>query len=311
MINFRYHLVSLTAVFLALTVGLILGTAALNGPAIDALEATSQSLRDSNAAYRDEIAALEEELNDDQSFAAEIAPLYLEGQLADQSILLVTLPGVESEQADAMTEKLEFAGATSAGRISILDDFLDPNNTDELADLVDGGITPDTIEAPVTYDGVAAVSAVLAAVTTGNFEGEPVEIEPGDITTATTGLEELGMMTVETTPTGTADGVIVLGGGAASDSDAEARNTGVVTITGAFAVDAPTTYATTSAGGEGNPIATLRGDDSEVAVSTVDNANLVQGQIAAVVALAGQMTDGTILHLGNAEGNEGLLPDGA
>ncbi|GAB4005069.1 hypothetical protein GCM10029992_51840 [Glycomyces albus] len=74
MINFRYHLVSLTAVFLALTVGLILGTAALNGPAIDALEATSQSLRDSNAAYRDEIAALEEELNDDQSFASEIAP---------------------------------------------------------------------------------------------------------------------------------------------------------------------------------------------------------------------------------------------
>lgn len=311
MINFRYHLVSLTAVFLALTVGLILGTAALNGPAIDALEATSQSLRDSNAAYRDEIAALEEELNDDQSFASEIAPSYLEGRLADQSILLVTLPGVESEQADAMSEMLGYAGATSAGRLSILDDFLDPNNTDELADLVDGGITPDTIEAPVTYDGVAAVSAVLAAVTTGNFEGEPVEIEPGDITTATTGLEELGMMTVETAPTGTADGVIILGGGAASDSDAEARNAGVVTITGAFAVDAPTTYATTSSGGEGNPIAALRADDSEVAVSTVDDANLVQGQIATVAALAVQMTDGTISHLGNAEGNEGRLPEGA
>ncbi|GAB4005067.1 hypothetical protein GCM10029992_51830 [Glycomyces albus] len=158
---------------------------------------------------------------------------------------------------------------------------------------------------------MAAVSAVLAAVTTGEFEGEPVEIEPGDITTATTGLEELGMVTVETAPTGAADGVVILGGGAASDSDAEARNTGVVTITAAFAVDAPTIYATTSSGGEGNPIAALRDDDSEVAVSTVDNANLVPGQIATVAALSDQMADGSISHLGKAEGNEGLLPAGA
>jgi len=31
-INFRYHVVSLTAVFLALAIGLVVGTAALNGP---------------------------------------------------------------------------------------------------------------------------------------------------------------------------------------------------------------------------------------------------------------------------------------
>ena len=37
MINFRYHVVSLTAVFLALAIGLVVGTAALNGPAADAL----------------------------------------------------------------------------------------------------------------------------------------------------------------------------------------------------------------------------------------------------------------------------------
>ena len=35
MINFRYHVVSLTAVFLALAIGLVVGTAALNGPVAD------------------------------------------------------------------------------------------------------------------------------------------------------------------------------------------------------------------------------------------------------------------------------------
>ena len=37
MINFRYHVVSLTAVFLALAIGLVVGTAALNGPVADSL----------------------------------------------------------------------------------------------------------------------------------------------------------------------------------------------------------------------------------------------------------------------------------
>ena len=37
MINFRYHVVSLTAVFLALAIGLVVGTAALNGPVADTL----------------------------------------------------------------------------------------------------------------------------------------------------------------------------------------------------------------------------------------------------------------------------------
>ena len=37
MINFRYHVVSLTAVVLALAIGLVVGTAALNGPVVDTL----------------------------------------------------------------------------------------------------------------------------------------------------------------------------------------------------------------------------------------------------------------------------------
>ncbi|WP_157930396.1 copper transporter [Glycomyces xiaoerkulensis] len=310
MINFRYHLVSLTAVFLALTVGLILGTAALNGPAIDALEATTQNLRDSNAAYRAEITELEEELNDDQSFASEIAPSYLAGELAERQVLIVSMPGVDSAAADSVEQMLGYADAEVAGRISVLDDFLDPANTDQLADLVDG-VTPDTIEAPVTYDGVAAMSAVLAAVATGSFEGEPVEIESGDITTVTTGLEELGMLTVESEPTGEADGIVLVGAAAATDSEAEARNAGVVAVTTAFAANEASVYAATSSVGDDNPVGTLREEDREVTVATVDNAGSPQGQIAAVAALSELIATGRAHHLGTGEGAEGRLPEAA
>ncbi|WP_168801561.1 copper transporter [Glycomyces buryatensis] len=310
MINFRYHLVSLTAVFLALTVGLILGTAALNGPAIEVLEANTQSLRDSNAQYRAEIESLEAQLEDDQSFATEIAPTYLTGQLTDQNILVVALPGVETEVVDGVQQMLDYAGAGSAGTISILDDYFDPTNTDQLADLVER-VTPDTVEAPVTYDGVEAMSYVLAAVTTGTVDGKAVEIEDGDITTAITGLEELSMITVADQPSGAATGVIVLGGQAFTDSDAEDRNAGVVSLATAYAGDAPTVYGATSAVGDDNPVNTFRAEDSQVVISTVDNVASPQGQIAAVVSLGDLISDGTEHDLGTGEGAEGLLPAAA
>ncbi|WP_030159823.1 copper transporter [Glycomyces sp. NRRL B-16210] len=309
MINFRYHLVSLTAVFLALTVGLILGTAALNGPAIEAMQSNGQALRDSNDQLRAEIKELEEQLGDDQAFAAEIAPSYLAERLTDKSILVIALPGVETEAVDSAIEMLGYAGATVAGRMAVLDEFFDPANGDKLVDLVDT-TTPATVQTPVTYDGVAAMSYVLAAVATGTTEGEPVEIVEGDITKVTTSLNELSMLTVETDPSGVADGVLILTGPGSTDSDAEDRNTGMVAFTNAFAADAPTVYAATTSTGDGNPIDTIRADEAET-VATVDHVSTTQGQIAAVIALADFVNDGTVDHLGIGEGASGLLPDAA
>ncbi|NUQ88286.1 MULTISPECIES: copper transporter [Glycomyces] len=309
MINFRYHLVSLTAVFLALTVGLILGTAALNGPAMEALETTSQGLRDSNEQLRAQVQELEDQLGEEQEFAAEIAPAYLAGKLTGKNILVVALPGADTAAVDGTVEMLGYAGATVSGRLSVLDDFFDPNNADQLVDLVDT-TTPATVQTPVTYDGVQAMSYVLAAVTTGKAAGTAVEITPGDITKVTTALTDMSMLTVETTPTGLADGVIVLAGAGATDSDADQRNTGMVTITNEYAADGPTLYGAMTSTGDGNPINVLRTDSAET-VATVDNVAFTQGQIATVAALAEFVNAGTVDHLGIGEGASALLPDAA
>lgn len=309
MINFRYHLVSLTAVFLALTVGLILGTAALDGPAMEALESGSQTLRDSNEQLRAQIEELEDELGEEQKFAEEIAPTYLANRLTGRNILVVTLPDADTRAVEGAIEMLGLAGATVSGRISVLDDFFDPANADQLVDLVDT-TTPATVTTPVTYDGVQAMSYVLAAVTTGKAAGTSVAIAPGDITAVTTALSELSMLTVETAPTGVADGILILAGAGSTDSEAELRNTGMVTLTTEFALDAPTVYGSMTASGDGNPIHTIRADDTGT-VATVDNTRFTQGQIAAVAALGDFVATGTVDHLGIGEGASGLLPEAA
>lgn len=309
MINFRYHLVSLTAVFLALTVGLILGTAALNGPAIEAFESNIQSLRDSNEQLRDQVAQMDEDLKDEQAFAEAVAPSYLAGQLTAKNVLVIALPGADTANVDGAVEMLGYAGATVSGRISILDEYFDPANADQLGDLAET-TTPDTVTTPVTYDGVTAMSYVLAAVTTGEAAGATVAVTPGDITTVTTGLTELGMLTVETAPTGVADGVIILAGPGSTDSDAADRNAGMVAFTNEFAADDPTVYAATTDTGDGNPIKTIRTEDAET-VATVDNVAVTQGQIAAVAALADFVNSNTVNHLGTGEGASDLLPAAA
>lgn len=309
MINFRYHLVSLTAVFLALTVGLILGTAALNGPAIEAFESNIQSLRDSNEQLREQARQMEDDLEQEQAFAEAVAPSYLAGQLTAKNVLVIALPDVDQNIVDGTVEMLGYAGATVSGRISILDDFFDPANTDKLGDLAET-TTPETVTTPVTYDGVTAMSYVLAAVTTGEAAGVPVTIAAGDITTVTTALSEQGMLTVEATPTGVADGVIILSGSGFVDSDAADRNAGIVAFTNEFAADDPTVYAATTDTGDGNPIKTLLAENADT-VATVDNVNVAQGQIAAVAALADFITNATVNHLGTGEGASDLLPGAA
>ena len=73
MINFRYHVVSLTAVFLALAIGLVVGTAALNGPVADSLNDNVNGLRKDNQQLRETVASLKEEVNREEEFAVEAA----------------------------------------------------------------------------------------------------------------------------------------------------------------------------------------------------------------------------------------------
>ena len=103
MIDFRYHLVSIVAVFLALAIGIVVGATALPPHVTAGLDRASRiEEREINSA-RSKISNQQNQINGDQSFAQAAAPLLLANLLAGQKVVLVTTPGASGSTINGIT----------------------------------------------------------------------------------------------------------------------------------------------------------------------------------------------------------------
>lgn len=127
MIDFRYHLVSLVSVFLALAVGIVLGAGPLQGQITDGLTQRVNQLSDDKATLTTELRAAKAGTDNRDRFTREITPALVAGRLASRAVVVVTLPGADDGAVTAMTQTLLDAGATVTGRIDIKDAWVAPD----------------------------------------------------------------------------------------------------------------------------------------------------------------------------------------
>ena len=146
MISFRYHLVSLVAVFLALAGGIALGAGPLQEPVQGELASSSDG---------DDSDGLRAELDDQQrlgafqdSYDAGTAGLVLGDRLAGMSLSLVVLPGADPVVVDQLLKDVSTAGGQLATRVTLTEDLLDPGARE----------FPESLAQRV-LDGVAGVDA--------------------------------------------------------------------------------------------------------------------------------------------------------
>ena len=118
MISLRYHIVSLVAVFLALALGIVVGSTVLREGTVSVLRATGEQVRQSNEGYRQENLALKEEKARFQDFAATVLPELVRGRLKDRSVVLLDTDKVDGGVRDQVTQVLETAGAEIDGRVT-------------------------------------------------------------------------------------------------------------------------------------------------------------------------------------------------
>ncbi len=112
MVNLRYHVVSLIAVFLALAVGVFLGA----GPLQLSIAGQGQETAEGKVTeLTSEVESLKASAADQDTFASAVAATVTKGTLADKNVALLLLPGVETGTADTVKKSLENAGATVTG----------------------------------------------------------------------------------------------------------------------------------------------------------------------------------------------------
>jgi hypothetical protein len=130
-IDFRYHLVSIVAVFLALTVGLVIGATALKPKVEDTLNRASISEQHKISTLQAQIQDLDNQLSSDQAAAKADAPRLLDGLLTGQRVVLVTAPGADSSTITGVTAALQQAGAVVTGQADLQSSFFDTSASTE------------------------------------------------------------------------------------------------------------------------------------------------------------------------------------
>lgn len=305
MINFRYHVVSLTAVFLALAIGLVVGTAALNGPAADALNETVNSLRKSNSQLRDQLDGLAVEQTRKDDFVTESAPYLLTGKLTARRVVVVVMP-TGRENADGVTKQLTAAGAKITGTVALNDKFTDPENGSELMELAENAL-PASVPAaalPSSSDAVELASSLLAAVL---MDRSPA-VAPADMNSVLTAFNKAGYLSVDGKVTGPAEAVVVVAGMPYTDTAASGKNNNVQTTVVQFDKAGPIVVAGVL-GGDGNVISGVRADPALVkSVSTVDDAATAQGQVVSALACWEQLVLSQTGQYGVGSGATSLMP---
>jgi hypothetical protein len=172
LIDFRYHLVSIVAVFLALAIGLVIGGIALQPSVVATLDRQSKRELKDNIAFRRQNGLLNHQLAADNAFAQAAASTLLPGRLQGQSVVLVEAPGADSGMVTGLTAAIEKAGGTVTGQVRLSQQFFDTAALTETAlkataiqaeGIVPPGVKLPTTQATTQVAGQQAAAQVIAA----------------------------------------------------------------------------------------------------------------------------------------------------
>jgi hypothetical protein len=162
MFDFRYHALSIASVFLALTIGLLLGIAIGDAGLVSSAGSdVRKSLRADVTEARAESARLRAELRQRERFEADLYPLLVGDRLAGRRVGLIGLGGLDDGTIRYVREALKDSGGQLAG-IAVV---RQPVSTDAIPPepAARGGGTAKTTTTTTTPSTAPAVSDAEAA----------------------------------------------------------------------------------------------------------------------------------------------------
>jgi hypothetical protein len=309
-IDFRYHLVSLIAVFLAVALGIVIGTTQLNGPVLSNLQGQVKSLQNDKRTLEGHTRSLQTQLDGSDSFDQAVGPALVHGTLPGGRVLLVIADeGVAQQSVEGITALVAKAGGSVTGTIRLQPAYSDPATAASLQSYVTGpGLPPVTL--PQASDTGKLVAALLAQVLLVPEKAGRTMPTAADVSTVLAGLSALKVLQQDTPSVTPADYAVVLTSGALTGPDADARAATLTDLVAALdaagsgAVVAGDVASTASTG----LVGVIRSAPTlSAAVSTIDNAGSPAGWISAVLAL-GPEAKGTSGKYGTGRDTQPVPP---
>lgn len=304
MISFRYHIVSIVAVFLALALGIVIGTTALSGPITRDLRKQVNDGKAQRNSLDRQVKTLQGEIDDAGQFATSYGAKLVAGTLSGKKVIEIVLPGATTAMRSGIDAQLAAAGATVNGRVTITDDYLDSSRGSGIISLATGASRPMTT-LPETNDPGQLGGALLAYALMGKASAS-------DTTSVLGSFSELHMISLDGSTIAPTPNIVVIAHGAPSTPYAGSAEQSLI----AAMVKAPNAGKIVVAGdlqsaGNNGIIGQVRssGATNEV-VSTVDNADSSFGQVSTALALAGVLK-GTVGQYGTGTGAQTLFPSPA
>jgi hypothetical protein len=308
-IDFRYHLVSIVAVFLALAVGIVLGSTELRGAALSALDRTSSALSTKLEAADNENSALQQEVQGDHQFASAAQPVLLKHLLDSKKVVIITAPGAPSSVVNGIKTSLSDAGASVSGQVALSSKFADTSASNlSLLSQLTQRVAPASVTlvngSPQQQAAQVLASALVSQGSgsgSGNGKGSGNGSQNGSgsgsvsAQTAQTILSSYSagqFITVSGQPSsGATLAVIVAPNSVPQGGTSDPANQAVVALAQEFGTGSQATVVAgpTAASGPGSAIAAVRSSGAANDASTVDNADSVVGQIVVAQALEQQM----------------------
>ena len=291
MIDFRYHIVSIVAVFLALAVGIVLGTTALNGPVLTDLRGRVNGLAADKRGLEGQVRDLRAQVDGNEKFATTIAPTVVAGRLTNDSVLLLSAPGAPTDARDALATTLRQAGAVVTGRVRLRGEYVAPDKAVVIDDLVTR-LAPAGLALPTGDVGSRAGTELAAALSYPL--GGPRGLTPDAVDSVIAGFREAGLLTIDGADPTAAPLVVVVAGAApvkASDDDRRAAAV-LLRLVDALARRGSATVVVgpRTAADDGGLIDALRSDPQvSTLASSVDAVDTSAGRVTTVLALAGRL----------------------
>jgi hypothetical protein len=304
-ISLRAHAISLAAVFLALALGVALGSGLLSTTVLSGLRDDKNAMQKQINTLTDEKNALNQKLTAAGDFDGQMSPRIVRDALAGKSVVVFRTPDAVDNDVDGVVRELRNAGGTLSGVITLSQEFVDANAAAKLLSVVNSSIVPagSQLSTAAVDQGSQAGDLLGIALLISKDPAAPA-VNDDQRDTVLAALHETGFITYGKDRITAANAALVVTGGALGD---DAGNRGA-TVARFAAGLAPHGSATVLAGRDGcasgtAALAVTRADAGLTGrVSTVDDIDTPSGRITSVLALREVITGGRPGQYGTGRG---------